>query len=216
MKYLLIGIGPGMGLSLARRFGRGGFDILMVARHADKLKDYEATLAAMGISAMGYAADIADTDAFSKVLGRIVAEHPDIEVLHYNASALTPATPSQIDLSAFVSDLSTNVVGAVAAVQAVFPNMKNRGHGALFFTGGGSALDPSPMMSGLGVGKAAMRNYVLSLAKECQPLGIHAATVTICGMVKAGTPFDPDLIAGEFWRLYQQDADAWEAEVLWQ
>ena len=72
------------------------------------------------------------------------------------------------------------------------------------------------MMSGLGVGKAAMRNYVLSLAKECQPLGIHVATVTICGMVKAGTPFDPDLIAAEFWRLYQQDADAWEAEVLWQ
>ena len=121
-----------MGLALAHCFGRAGFDILMVARNADKLKDYEAALAATGISAVGYAADIADTDAFSKVLGRIAAEHPDIEVLHYNASALTPALPSQIDLPAFVSDLSTNVVGAVAAVKSVFSNMKNRGHGALF------------------------------------------------------------------------------------
>ena len=210
MKYLLIGIGPGNGLALTRRFGRGGFDILMVARNAAKLREYETELAAEGIRAQGYAADISDEAAFQKTLQNILAEHPDVDVLHYNASAYTPAMPSQVSPQVFLEDLKTNVLGALIAAQAVLPQMRGRERGTLFFTGGGSSLRPAPIMSSLGAGKAAMRNLVQSLAQECKPLGIHVATVTICGSVKAGTRFDPDAIAEEFWRLYQQPAGEWE------
>ena len=60
-----------------------------------------------------------------------------------------------------------------------------------------------------------MRNLVFTIAQEGLPLGIHAATVTITGMVKAGTRFDPDLIADEFWRLYQLPKENWETEIMW-
>lgn len=214
MKYLLIGIGPGNGLALARRFGRGGFDILMVARNADKLRQYEAELAAEGIRSQGYAADIADTSAFQETLRDILAEHPDVEVMHYNASVLNPALPSQIQPDIFLEDMKTNALGALIAAQAVLPQMKQRQRGTLFFTGGGSALQPAPSMASLGAGKAAMRNLVQSLTEECLPLGIHVATVTICGMVQPGTKHAPELVADEFWRLYEQPADEWESEVV--
>ncbi len=214
MKYLIIGIGPGIGLALARRFGRAGFDLLMVARNADKLREYETELAAQGIHSQGYAADIADGAAFQQVLENILAEHPTVEVMHYNASAFTAALPAQVSPQVFLEDLKINVLGAVIAAQAVLPQMQKREQGTLFFTGGGSALRPSPIASSLGAGKAAMRNFVLSLAQECGPMGIHVATVTINGMVKVGTPFDPNLIAEEFWRLYQQPVGDWETEVM--
>jgi hypothetical protein len=41
------------------------------------------------------------------------------------------------------------------------------------------------------------------------------ATITISGMVKPGTHFDPALIADEFWRLFEQKVADWEVEVHW-
>ena len=207
-------MGPGNGISIAKRFGREGFEILMVARNGEKLNTYVAELAGMGIKAFAYPADIADSESFTQILENIISEHADIDILHYNASSYNPATPSQISLPVFLSDLNINVVGALLAAKAVFQQMKDRGHGTLFFTGGGTALKAPAILASLGVGKAAMRNLVFSIAQEGAPLGIHAATVTITGMVKAGTRFDPDLIADEFWRLYQLPKDKWETEVV--
>ncbi len=216
MKLLLIGMGPGNGISIAKRFGREGFEILMVARNEDKLKSYVAELAQSGVKAQAFPADIADSDAFVRLLERIIAEHTDIEIVHYNASSYNPATPSEISLPVFLNDLNINVVGALLAAKAVFPQMKERGHGALFFTGGGTAYQAPAMLASLGMGKAAMRNLVFSIAQEGAPFGIKAATVTISGMVKAGTRFDPDLIADEFWRLFVLPKGQWETEVHWQ
>ncbi len=207
-------MGPGNGISIAKRFGREGFEILMVARNGEKLNTYVAELAGMGIKAFAYPADIADSESFTQILENIISEHADIDILHYNASSYNPAIPSQISLPVFLSDLNINVVGALLAAKAVFQQMKDRGHGTLFFTGGGTALKAPAILASLGVGKAAMRNLVFSIAQEGAPLGIHAATVTITGMVKAGTRFDPDLIADEFWRLYQLPKDKWETEVV--
>ena len=104
MKILLIGIGPGVGLATARRFGRGGFEVLMVARKEQRLKEFEKLLAEEGIKSVGYAADIADEGSFVRLLENIVAAQDDIEVLHYNPSAYNPAPPSEISLPVFLSD----------------------------------------------------------------------------------------------------------------
>lgn len=214
MKLLLIGVGPGIGMAVARRFGQAGFDILMIARTADKLTEFEQELAALGINSRGYAVDIADEAAYSALLAQLAAEHPDLEVLHYNASAYNPAPPSELPLAVLHSDFQINTVGALIAVQAFFPAMKIRSGGTIFLTGGGSALKAPPELVSLSIGKAGMRNLALCLADECQPLGIRVATVTVCGMVQPGTPYDPDRIAGEFWRLYQLPRGTWETEVV--
>lgn len=216
MKILLIGIGPGVGLATARRFGRGGFEVLMVARKEQRLKEFEKLLAEEGIKSVGYAADIADEGSFVRLLENIVAAQDDIEVLHYNPSAYNPAPPSEISLPVFLSDLKINIVGGLLASQAVLPQLKARQSGAIFFTGGGTAFQAPPMLASLGIGKAGLRNLAFSLAQECHPLGIHVATITICGAVQPGTKFDPDLIAAEFWRLYCQPKESWETEVVLQ
>lgn len=216
MKLLLIGMGPGNGLSIAKRFGREGYGILMVARNAEKLREFEAHLSTQGISSKGYAVDISDDEAFAGILEKIISEQGDIDILVYNASAYNPGLPSQISVSVFLSDLKINVIGALLAAQAVFPQMKIRERGTILLTGGGTAIQAPAMLASLGVGKAGMRNLAFSLAQECKPLGIHVATVTIAGMVQVGTRFDPDRIADEFWRLHQQPREDWETEVVWQ
>ncbi|MDQ6861378.1 MAG: SDR family NAD(P)-dependent oxidoreductase, partial [Verrucomicrobiota bacterium] len=112
-----------------------------------------------------------------------------------------------------MSDLRTNVGGALASVQQVLPAMRAAKRGTIIFTGGGFALEPHPQFASVGIGKAALRNLALVLAKELAPEGIHVATVTIEGMVKRGTAFDPEQIAQEFVRLFRQPADSFEAET---
>ncbi|TNE56805.1 MAG: SDR family NAD(P)-dependent oxidoreductase [Bacteroidetes bacterium] len=213
MKILIIGMGPGNGMSIAKRFGREGFEVLMIARDKTKLKQYGAELMMAGIRHAGYAVNIGRKKAYSALLKQLASEHPDLDVLHYNASAYNPALPSEMDYSVFQEDLQINIGGALQAVQAFVPLMKKRGKGTIFFTGGGSAFKAPPELFSLSIGKAGMRNLALSVAKECAPAGIRVATITIHGMVKPGTKYDPDLIANEFWQLYKQPSKKWKSEV---
>lgn len=214
MKLLLIGMGPGIGLSVVRRFGREGFEALLVARNAEKLKGFEQALAQEGIRSQSFACDIADEAAFSALLQQLASEHPDLEVLHYNASAFNPAPPTAVSLPVFHSDFRINVVGALLAAQAFVPRMRERGSGTVFITGGGSALKAPPELVSLSVGKAGVRNLAMCLAEECAPHGIRVGTVTVCGMVQPGTKYDPDHIADLFWEMYQTPLASWKREIV--
>jgi len=44
--------------------------------------------------------------------------------------------------------------------------------------------------------------------------GIHAGTVTICGLVKPGTAFDPDKIAESYWSMHAQPKGGFERELM--
>ncbi|MFI0421093.1 hypothetical protein [Spongiactinospora sp. 9N601] len=46
------------------------------------------------------------------------------------------------------------------------------------------------------------------------PSGVHAASVTIAGPVAPGTAFDPDDIAGHYWRPHTQPRGQWQHEVV--
>src|SRR5260370_3279820 len=64
----VFGAGPGMGRSVARRFGREGFQVALVARNQARLDAYTGELAADGITAAGFAGDLADPDALPGII----------------------------------------------------------------------------------------------------------------------------------------------------
>ena len=49
------------------------------------------------------------------------------------------------------------------------------------------------------------------LGADLGPDGIRVATLTIAGQIVAGTPFDPDRIAGRYWEVVHTDGP-WQAE----
>lgn len=66
------------------------------------------------------------------------------------------------------------------------------------------ALNPVVSRASAAISKAGLRNLTFTLAEELAPHGIHVGTVTIGGVVKAGTFFDPDAIAESFWNLHEK------------
>ncbi len=47
----VLGAGPGLGLAVAKRFGTGGYDVVLVARRSEALADHVARLGANGVGA---------------------------------------------------------------------------------------------------------------------------------------------------------------------
>jgi NADP-dependent 3-hydroxy acid dehydrogenase YdfG len=210
----IVGMGPGISAAVARRFGKEGYAIGGIARRADALREQIDALKGAGIEASGLVADSADYAALVEALGKIGAASGSIDVLVYNAAGVRYKPLAQLSADEFSADLRVSVGGALAAAQAVLPAMRARGSGTLLFTGGGFAFEPMPALASLGVGKAAIRNLAFSLHAELKDLGIHAATVTVGGVVKPGTPFDPDRIAEAYWSLHSQPKGAFERELV--
>jgi short-subunit dehydrogenase len=209
----VIGMGPGVGAAVARRFAREGFSVGAVARSAEKLEQQLAGLRSAGVTVAGATADAGDIGSLRKALARLQADLGDAGVLVYNAAGMTYRPLAELSPEQFAADLAVSAVGAFTSAQQVLPSMRARRAGTILLTGGGFAFEPIPAMASLGVGKAAIRNLAFSLYADLKDTGVHAATVTICGTVAPGTPFDPERIAEAYWQLHMQPEGAFEREL---
>jgi short-subunit dehydrogenase len=214
---LLVGAGPGLGLAIARRFGREGFHLIGIARRPATLGAWAEALRADGLSCEPVAADAADGPRLATLIGALAVGHM-VGVLVYNAAGREPqGMPSSLEAQALQSSLQVSALSALAAAQALLPGMRARGWGSLLFTGGGYALEPAARLSALALGKAALRSLALSLYEELRPAGLHAATVTVCGAVQpagSGGVLAADAIAEHYWQLHLQKPQAFERERL--
>jgi short-subunit dehydrogenase len=205
----IVGAGPLLGLSIARRFGREGFRVALVARRAEALAEYSAQLRGQGIEAAGFAADITDPQQLADAFQRIKAAFGPITVLEFSPTDWgkggdKSTTPTGTTAQQALADFKLLVMGAIDSARLVLPDMQAAGSGTLLFATGYSAVEPLPFITALSVANAGVRNYALCLHQELAAQNIHVATIAINALIAAGTPGDPDLIAELFWDIHQR------------
>ncbi|MDN3263148.1 SDR family NAD(P)-dependent oxidoreductase [Streptomyces sp. CSDS2] len=202
----VVGAGPGLGMGVARAFGRHGFRVGLIARNRDTLGRLVDELTRSGVTAAAFPADIRDRDALAGALAGVGERLGPVDVLEYSPSptgAITSAARTTAASAAEQFDL--HVLGAVTAVGQVLPHMLARGAGTLLLTTGVSATIAAPFLGNVGLAMAGLRNWAHALHAELGPQGIHAATVTIASRIVPGDPVTgPDAIGARYWRLYRQ------------
>ena len=198
----IMGAGPGVSAGVARKFGANGFAVILLARNPESLQLRVSELQNAGIEAFGIVADASDEQSLQTAFARIHTEHGTLDALVYNAGANTIANPSALDAVDLIRDFTVNVVGALRCAQLAAPAMVERGSGSILFTGGLLALKPVASRASASISKAGLRNLTFTLADELTGQGLKIGTVTIGGVVAAGTFFDPDLIAEAYWDLH--------------
>lgn len=211
---VIVGMGSQLSLAIARRFAQEGFNLALIARSADKLFNYASMIP--GAKVAGFPVDIADLGEYEDTLQQIQRRLGDPQVLIYNAASIRQGVPTNLDMGELLNDFKVNVGGAILAAQQFSPAMRRKHRGTILFTGGGLALNPNPLYSSLAIGKASIRNLAYSLGAELESDGIHVATITIQGLIREGTHFDPAKIAEVYWHLHTQNPkEVWDREILY-
>lgn len=200
---VIVGAGPGVSAAVARKFGSSGFRVVLVARNQSSLDVLASELGEQAIETYTITADAANQESIEAAFQVIQKQHGTLDVLLYNAAAISKTAVSTLQEQQLIDELKVNVIGALTSVKQVIPAFVERREGAILVTGGGFALFPNAEYASLSIGKAAVRSLVYALAEELKPQNVYVGTVTIGGYVSKGTFYDPDLIADKYWYLYQ-------------
>ncbi len=201
---VIVGAGPGISAGVARKFGNNGFKVILLARKEESLALQVSALQKKNIEVRGIVADVSIPSSIVAAFDQIKAEEGAPDVLVYNAGANTINNASVLSSEDLINDFKVNVVGALLTAQQVIPEMTERKSGTILFTGGMLALNPVPSRASASISKAGLRNLTFTLADELSAHSITVGTITIGGVVKPGTFFDPDLIAEAYWEIFSR------------
>lgn len=210
---VVIGAGPGLGASVARRFGSAGYDVALVARRRDPLEELGAELQAAGVTTGWAPVDITDAVGLEAALARFGEHLGHIDALHFNPSAFRHKNPLQLTAGELLQDLHLGVASLLTAVQAAHPFMPP---GARITVAGSMAADrPWHEACSLGAQKAALRNLVVSLDRTLAPERIRATSVTVNGTLAPATAFSPDRVAQAVYAAAMRAEEEWTSEVTY-
>jgi NAD(P)-dependent dehydrogenase (short-subunit alcohol dehydrogenase family) len=210
---IVIGVGPGIGLSVARRFAHGGMPVAVIARTRAATDAAVEALRRDGAEVIGLIADSTHEDELRTALDMAEDRYGVPDVLVYNAALVRRDRLGELSAAELLASWAVNVGGAVTAAAHTGRKMAAIGHGTLTVTGG--TPEPLPEWFSLSLGKAGVRTLVDLLDQELGPSGVHVTTVTVYGAVASGTAFDPDEIAETYWQLYRELPGEWTREVAY-
>ncbi|MGH8281593.1 MAG: SDR family NAD(P)-dependent oxidoreductase [Gammaproteobacteria bacterium] len=218
---VVIGIGPGNGAAIARRFAREGYRVALLSRSTT----FPEKLAAELGDVRAYACDASDPESVKSAFSHIRKELGEADVLVHNAGSGTWGNVEDVSAADLESAWRVNVLGAFTAAREVIPAMKQRGAGSIVFIGATASRRGGAKAAAFAQAKAAQRTLAESMARHLWPAGIHVALVVIDGVVdlprtRERMPDKPDSffvksddVAATVWWLTQQPRSAWSFEV---
>jgi len=221
---VVIGVGPGLGAALARRFA-AEYTVAIGARNADYLAKVAGEITTRGGRAHPVPTNTADESAIVSAFDTIRSDLGDPEILIYNAAMRPFGRLMETKPSTFENTWRVNAFGAFLCSQQVVPAMVKAGHGTIIFTGATAGVKPYPTSAAFGPAKFAMRGLAQAMARDLQPQGIHVAYINVDGAIdmpfirqrfpelKEEDMLKPSAIADAYWFVAHQDRSAWTHEL---
>jgi NAD(P)-dependent dehydrogenase (short-subunit alcohol dehydrogenase family) len=221
----VLGVGPGLGAAVARRFAGEGFGVALMARTEESIEQTREEIEAEGGTALSVPANATDPDSVASAFERVRGELGDPEVLVYNAGSFQVGGILELSPKQFDECFKSSCAGAFYAAQQVLPAMVEAGRGTILLTGASAALRGKARFAALAVGKFGLRALAQSMAREFGPQGIHVSHVIVDGQINTPriremmpereehTLLSPDAIAETYWLLHSQDRTAWTLEL---
>jgi uncharacterized oxidoreductase len=155
----ITGGGSGIGRALAEALHKLGNKVIISGRRRANLD--EVVTANSGMVAVEL--DITDPASIDRAAGRLIADHPDLNVLFNNAGIMLPHRASgRIDDELLVNTITTNLVGPVRMTAALVEHLKRKQDAVILYTSSVLAFVPLVATAVYSATKAALHSYVMS------------------------------------------------------
>ena len=213
---IVLGVGPGLGASVSRRFARAGYAVAVAARDAYKLTDLVKEIERDGGRAMAYRCDATSEKDVIELFDRAEADLGPAEVAVFNASGRVRKPIAQIEAQEFLDAWMRGCFGGFLLAREAARRMEPRAKGSILFTGATASMKGYAQSAGFAVAKFGLRALAESMARELGPKGLHVAHFTIdggIGRAEDDSRLHPDAIAEAYFQTHAQPRSAWSFQV---
>jgi uncharacterized protein len=175
---LITGASFGIGLELARIFAREGYNLVLVARSADKLRQLASELEkAHGARSLILAIDLTDSGAPAYVLDQTTRADIPVDVLVNNAGFGQYGMFAENDLEDCLRQIQLNVTTLTHLTRLYLPAMIERAKverksGRILNVASTAAFQPGPLMAVYYATKAYVLHFSEAIANELQETGV--------------------------------------------
>ncbi|KAJ1019183.1 hypothetical protein NDA18_006329 [Ustilago nuda] len=206
---IILGVGPGLGISIAQVFASRGYITAILSRSKDRLsawaeelhttalrfrKENDLPLPAEGekLSA-AFACDALNNESIASAVQEIAVHWKDkkIGTACYNASIRKRGPFLEQRLDQIKEAVQGSILGGFSFAQAVLRQMEKGGEGgSLLVTGATSSTRGREGFAGFAASKSGLRAMCQSIAREYGPKSIHVAHVIVDGLIESDTALE--------------------------
>jgi 3-oxoacyl-[acyl-carrier protein] reductase len=200
---LVVGASQGIGRAAAASLGRERARVAVASRSPDRIEGAAAEIRAeTGAEVHPFTADMGDLDALPALVGTVREALGPVEILVVNTGGPPPGDPLSLSRDQWEAAYRSLVLGPMALIEAVVPDMRARGWGRIVNVTSTSVKEPIPGLMLSNVHRPGAVGAFKTLSRELGRDGIlmnsvapgRIATERIASL--AGTPLE-DLRAQE-------------------
>ena len=186
---VITGASSGIGAIYADRLAGRGYDLILIARSADKLADVaERVRSNTGRKVDIFPADLTDELDVARV-ETLLKSDPSISMLVNNAGLGGTGTLLQSDVDKMTSMIALNVTAVTRLTYALAPKLVSRGTGTIINIASVVAITPETLNGVYGGTKAFVVAFSQNLRKELEATGVTVQVVL------------PGATATDFWEI---------------
>lgn len=177
-KAIITGASSGIGEALAHALAAEGYDLGLAARRLERLDTLADTLRKQhGIHVHTAALDVAQDDTVAPILNELVRRLGGLDLLIANAGTVGVNRTGSGDISIDKQVIQTNLIGAIATVDAAAKVFRAQKHGHIVGISSFSAFHAIPGSGAYSGSKAALTNYLQAARIELKKHGIAVTTI---------------------------------------
>ena len=225
---IIIGAGPGLGSSLARKFAKEGHHVFVVRRerHSEELNSLCDEIKESGGSATAIPSDAREEEQVISLFSEVAKSGP-IDCVIFNIGANVFFSIEETTSRVFRKIWEMGTFAGFLVGREAAKHMKDKG--TIIFTGATASMRGGSGFAAFSSAKFGLRAVAQSLARELGPKGIHVAHTVIDGAIdhpwiKENFPdiyklkevdgiLNPDDIAEAYYNLHLQEKTAWTHEL---
>jgi short-subunit dehydrogenase len=190
---VVTGASMGIGEAIAKVFAEAGGSVVMLSRDTARAEAARERIGCLDRT-IALSCDVRHTEEIDRVLGLTLHHFKRVDVWINNAGHGLIDSVAEVDMSACHELFETNFFGALSAMQAVIPVMRQQGGGTIINISSVAGHIPLPFHASYSATKFALNAIGKAAGVELKKDGIHV--LTVCpGYVR--TAFGENAVRGD-------------------
>jgi len=175
---LITGATKGIGRSTAQTFAKAGWNLILLARDIQRLKDLKNELSNTGVEINILVCDLSQPEKVNQSLNQAIKSYGCPSVLINNAGFAFNGELVSMPLDKWQEIIQVNLTSIFQICSYLVPLMRNKG-GLIINVSSHAANNAFPLWGAYCVSKAALASFTKCLREEERKNSIRACTITL-------------------------------------